>query len=160
MGGMKPNGPDEFLAKICTDSRTGCWLWNGAKFENGYGAFSYRNKTVRAHRWSYNYWVGPIPDGLLVCHRCDTPACVNPDHLFVGTQRDNLDDREQKGRTLRGENHPRVARPGQWGDEHTRERYRQAAMNRGPEHNRLIGIRSGAARLGKKRGPYKKRVEI
>lgn len=76
-----------------------CWLWTAAKFDNGYGAFKETpTKQVRAHRWSYEHFVGPIPDGLILMHTCDVPACVNPDHLQPGTQAENQQDMVRKGR--------------------------------------------------------------
>lgn len=75
-----------------------CWLWNGDKSKFGHGRFLYDNLRVNAHRYSYETFVGPIPEGLLVCHKCDVPACVNPDHLFLGTQKDNIQDCVKKGR--------------------------------------------------------------
>lgn len=70
-----------------------CWLWIGAKHE-GYGAFYFRGKTFRAHRFSYELFVGPIEQGKMVLHRreCDNPSCVNPNHLYMGTQVDNTRD--------------------------------------------------------------------
>ena len=82
---------------------TGCWEWKGRK-ERGYGRTIMGSrtdgtrKTIAAHRLSYETFVGPIPDGMEVCHKCDNPCCVNPDHLFVGTRQDNVDDREAKHR--------------------------------------------------------------
>lgn len=75
-----------------------CWIWTGAKTEDGYGRLWGIDKEARAHRLSYEMNVGPIPDGLDVLHRCDTPACVRPEHLFVGTQLDNARDMHAKGR--------------------------------------------------------------
>ena len=75
-----------------TDS--GCWLWTGYK-SGRYGGFY---KQAKAHRWSYETFVGPIPDGKVVCHKCDTPLCVNPAHLWVGSQKDNVQDMIAKGR--------------------------------------------------------------
>lgn len=85
----------------------GCWLWLASKDSGGYGLLNISGKQEKAHRVSYRLFVGNIPDGLQVCHRCDTPACVNPDHLFVGTNKENMEDRERKGRGVRqfGENH-------------------------------------------------------
>lgn len=96
-----------------------CWIWNGAK--KGVGIKSYGSmtvgsrsdgtrKTISAHRFSYEVFIGKIPDGMCVCHTCDTPSCVNPDHLFLGTKKDNSNDRDLKGRNktpnLSGEMHP------------------------------------------------------
>lgn len=87
----------------------GCWLWTGA-FSSGYGSAMFQGKSKRAHRLSWEIFKGPIPDGVCVCHECDTPACVNPDHLFLGTKKDNADDRDLKGRnksnSMPGESHP------------------------------------------------------
>lgn len=82
----------------------GCWLWTAACFGNGYGAFrTPPGEEGRAHRWAYAYFVGPIPEGLHVLHRCDIRRCVNPDHLWVGTDADNQADMTQKGRGRYGE---------------------------------------------------------
>lgn len=75
----------------------GCWLWTGNTVK-GYGAISDSPGRKTAHRASWIIHNGPIPDGLWVLHRCDTPLCVNPEHLWLGTATDNARDREQKGR--------------------------------------------------------------
>lgn len=79
---------------------SGCWIWLGAWSRHDYGIVSLgKNKCKFAHRFSWELSRGPIPDGLLVCHKCDVPACVNPDHLFLGTHRDNQIDCTRKGRS-------------------------------------------------------------
>lgn len=85
-----------FWSKVSkTDS---CWLWTGERSQFGHGRFLYNSVRVGAHRFSYETFVGPIPDGMFVCHKCDVPQCVNPEHLFVGTQKENIQDCVRKGR--------------------------------------------------------------
>ena len=86
----------KFFSKVqVTD---GCWLWTGAVSGRGYGQFGVNRRLVGAHRLSYEMHFGVIPAGQLVCHKCDTPRCVRPDHLFLGTYQDNADDKVRKGR--------------------------------------------------------------
>lgn len=80
-----------------------CWTWNGAKATHGYGAFSVGIKRTTAHRFSWQLHFGEIPKGMMVCHKCDNPPCVNPKHLFLGTDADNQRDKKLKGRAARGE---------------------------------------------------------
>ena len=83
----------------------GCWIWEGCKTHQGYGHFR-SGKTrnpMKAHRFSYELYVGPVPEGLIILHKCDNPSCVNPDHLFPGTQAENSADRNFKGRQAKGE---------------------------------------------------------
>lgn len=86
------------LTKYTEDANTGCWLWAGGVSEDGYGKLKREGRTLRAHRFFYEQFVGTIPKGFVVCHRCDTPLCVNPKHLFVGTHLDNERDKDAKGR--------------------------------------------------------------
>jgi len=89
---------DRILDGSMPVSETGCWLWLGHLHGSGYPRLKINKKNKSAHRYSYEAFVGPIPDGLLVCHKCDVPSCVNPAHLFVGTHKDNARDMMQKGR--------------------------------------------------------------
>jgi hypothetical protein len=91
---------DRFMAKV--DRSSECWLWTAALFSNGYGAFRVGPKQVRAHRWAYAHFVGPIPEGAVVMHRCDVRRCANPDHLTTGSQAENQADMTAKGRGRTG----------------------------------------------------------
>lgn len=82
-----------------------CWRWTGAHAINGYGLLWIKDKHVYAHRFSFILFNGGIADGMLVCHKCDNPICVNPKHLFSGTNNDNVQDKVNKGRSPKGDKH-------------------------------------------------------
>ena len=87
---------ERFWRKV---NKTGsCWLWTGAHLAHGYGQVRRNKLGILAHRYSWMLRHGPIPDGLNVLHKCDVRACVNPEHLFLGTQKQNVDDMLRKGR--------------------------------------------------------------
>lgn len=102
------------LSRTALSPATGCRVWLRGTDVSGYGIIRFRGRRTAAHRVAWMLAHGPIPDGMQACHHCDNPPCVNPDHLFLGTHKDNADDRDSKGRhycvtgrehVLRGERH-------------------------------------------------------
>lgn len=108
---------DRIKAGSTPDSRSGCWIWNGSvrSQKAPYGRLTVGSRSdgtrrsIGAHQLSYTAFVGEIADGLCVCHSCDNPRCVNPEHLFLGTKKDNADDRDRKGRNSAPPRIPRNA---------------------------------------------------
>ena len=102
------NVEEFFWARV--NKSPGCWIWTGGRTVALYGRLKIVDKIVYAHRYSYMLHHGEIPEEMCICHRCDNPSCVNPDHLFLGTKKDNSQDMIRKGRhrhgRLKGEDHP------------------------------------------------------
>lgn len=90
--------------RIFIDSNN-CWIWTAAKTSVGYGELRYDGELTLAHRVSWIVYKGPIPNGLIVCHTCDIRACINPDHLFLGTHSDNTQDMLRKNRNFHKPTH-------------------------------------------------------
>jgi len=104
-------GVERYCTNVCmfraSYYRVGdCWVWQKQKDKDGYGTMRLKGRSsVKAHRFAYSVFVGPLEPGKMVCHKCDTPSCVNPDHLFLGTALENKRDCVDKNRHLRGERH-------------------------------------------------------
>jgi hypothetical protein len=95
---MNPTTSERFNERYIPEPNSGCWLWVGAILPDKYGTIRIDGRTQKAHRVSWELHRGQIPEGLFVCHKCDVRCCVNPDHLFLGTQQDNVNDMMRKGR--------------------------------------------------------------
>lgn len=88
-----------------------CWIWLATKDQKGYGRYGLRGKLWHAHRAAYLFHYGKCPDELYVLHSCDNPSCVNPAHLWLGTNQDNMDDKVAKGRQIRGQKLSNICAP-------------------------------------------------
>lgn len=100
VGRPKMDIRERFMRRVAK-SDNGCWIWTAARIR-GYGVFRVAGRNIRAPRVSYELFVGPVPRSLSACHHCDNPPCVNPAHLFLGTQKDNMLDMAAKGRGTSG----------------------------------------------------------
>jgi len=134
-----------FFSRVKVGAQNICWNYKGKKGPFGYGNFTHNKQKIGAHRFSYILFHGPIGDNLVIRHRCDNPACVNPHHLESGTQLDNIMDRVLRGRSARGAQNGRT----------TITELEVLAIVRDPRSARLVGLDygvSGSTVLNIKRG--------
>lgn len=103
---MEPDNQtlERFMSKVKFFAPGECWEWTAHKSKDGYGSFRIKKQYLKAHRVSYEWAKGTIPKKMCVCHSCDNPSCVNPEHLWVGTQRENVLDMHAKKRSKASEN--------------------------------------------------------
>ena len=129
-----------------------CWLWLGYTSKSGYGRFSIKGNQFYAHRIAYEIFIDKIPTGFQVCHKCDIPNCVNPEHLFLGTQRDNMEDMKTKGRSTKGR------KPWCFGKHHSEETRRKMSENNigmlGKHHSEETKKKMSKSRKGSKNAFY------
>lgn len=140
--GRKPRSKsraDRFWRGVVRGAPDECWPWKDTLNHRGYGVFGRLGKQWRAHRVSYELHVGPIPEGMAICHRCDNRLCVNPKHLFVGSHADNVKDMVAKGRQ-RGA--PRGLKNGNG----KLSLEQVAAIRRSPLHHAVLGSMYGISR--------------
>jgi len=144
-----------FLKGYCVCPDTGCWMWEGTTYKNGYGWIKAFGKVVSVHRFSYELHKGPIPEGMHILHSCDVRRCVNPDHLRAGTHKENMAEAADRGRMRSGSSHPR------FGKKTTRPSQANRVLVLGVEYEsqksaeRALGLGSGTVRYWIKNSPEK-----
>ena len=151
-----PEAPYLRFLRGCTQCPdTGCWLWEGTKYQNGYGWLKAFGKVISAHRFSYELHKGPIPEGMAILHSCDVKHCVNPDHLRAGTHAENMAEASARGLMPKGEGHPqfgvRQKRPSQAKPVRVLGREYESIK----EAERELGLGQGTVRYWLNNNPYR-----
>lgn len=136
---------ERFHEKVSPEPNSGCWIWTGAVKEHGYGVIGLGRRgtgTAKAHRVAYELYKGPIADGLFVLHSCDIPSCVNPDHLRLGSQSDNMRDCVKRKRHVMPDNRGERATWAKLTAEMARDI--KTRTKTGPEYAKLYGVSKSA----------------
>jgi hypothetical protein len=102
------NELDRFMQNVAPEPNSGCWLWTGLVNKHGYGRAWYKKKVMLAHRASYELFCDVNLGSNILCHKCDAPSCVNPDHMFIGVPKDNSLDMVSKNRQSKGTHRPKA----------------------------------------------------
>lgn len=145
---MPPPEPPfkRFLKSYKTNETSGCWIWTGAKYQNGYGWIKAFGKVVSAHRFSYELYKGPIPDGMHILHSCDIKDCVNPDHLRSGTHAENMIEAHERGAILSGKSHPMFGKKNPRPSQAKKVRVLGVEYESQKSAERALGLGSGTVR--------------
>jgi len=152
---MKKIPPFKRLYNNLDYTKSGCWLWKGMTGSSGYGQIKAFGKMISCHRLSYELYKGQIPDDRDVCHTCDNPVCINPDHLFIANHKENMHDMINKGRKVIGKPSPRK------GSESRQAKQVYAlgsAYGSLKEAERELNLGSGTIAYWIKNIPYKARI--
>lgn len=140
------------------DNKTGCWIWNGSTYKNGYGWLKVFGRVVSAHRYSYELHKGEIPKDMEILHSCDVKRCINPDHLISGTHAQNMKEASERGLIRKGYNHP------MYGKRNPRPRQANRVLVLGFEYEsqkaaeRALGLGAGTVRYWIKNSPDKAKI--
>lgn len=155
----KPTPPFlRLMTGYSVDNKTGCWIWNGSAYKNGYGWLKVFGRVISAHRYSYELHKGKIPKGAEILHSCDVKLCINPDHLIAGTHKQNMKEASERGLLCKGINHP------MHGKRNPRPRQANKVIVLGVEYEsqkaaeRKLGLGSGVVRYWIKNRPDKAKI--
>lgn len=151
----------DHLMRSITVDENGCWISSlGAEAKGSYSKVKEEGQNIRGHRLMYSAVYGPIPDGLSVCHKCDTPKCINPTHLFLGTHKDNMQDMHAKGRARGGKKRVPKATIIAARKVSPNKSFAELAKDLGCHHSTVYKVlnETGLRKASYKRGEYDERV--
>lgn len=144
-----------FLRSFRVSEVSGCWIWQSSKYQSGYGWLKVFGKVVSAHRFSYELHKGPIPEGMHILHSCDVKACVNPDHLRVGTHAENMSEASVRGAMKAGDCHPMFGKKNPRPSQAKKVRVLGVEYESHKAAERALGLGSGTVRYWVQNAPQK-----